>query len=217
MQYPTVLFDLDGTLTDPKTGITKSVQYALSKRGIHVEDSDTLIPYIGPPLARSFQEIHTLTERDSIQAVEDYREYFKDRGIYENELYPGMKELLDLLKRQGRKLIVATSKPTVFARVVLKHFEIDTYFDEVCGSNLDGTLSDKSEIIAFILDECCVDKRGAVMIGDRKHDIIGAQNNGMDSIAVAYGYGSDEELTAIHPTYNLKSVQELQQFFEGDE
>lgn len=216
MQYMNVLFDLDGTLTDPKVGITKSVQYALSHWGIQVNDPDTLIPYIGPPLANSFREIHSFSERDSVLAVEKYREYFQDRGIYENELYDGIKELLEALKEQGRRLIVATSKPTVFAVEVLKHFGIDSYFEYVCGSHLDGTLSDKAEIIAEVMKKCGLSKDESIMIGDRKHDIIGAQKNGIDSIAAGYGYGSEEELTATRPTYHVHTVQELREFFEGD-
>lgn len=215
MPYLNVLFDLDGTLTDPKVGITKSVQYALSHWGIKVEDPDTLIPYIGPPLVNSFREIHSFSERDSVLAVEKYREYFQDRGIYENELYAGIKELLEALTEQGRRLIVATSKPTVFALEVLKHFGIDAYFEYVCGSHLDGTLSDKAEIIAAVIEKFSLHKEESIMIGDRKHDIIGAQKNGIDSIAAGYGYGSEEELTAIRPTYHVQTVQELKAFFDG--
>ncbi|MWV43296.1 HAD hydrolase-like protein [Paenibacillus sp. HJL G12] len=216
MKYEAVLFDLDGTLTDPKVGITKSVQYALSHHGIQVDDPDTLIPYIGPPLIVSFQEIHSFSEKESMQLVEKYREYFKDRGIYENELYDGIQGLLEMLTQQGRKLIVATSKPTVFALEVLKHFGIGSYFEVVCGSNLDGTLSDKSEIINDVFKKTGVNKHAAIMIGDRKHDIIGARKNDIESISVGYGYGSDEELSAIQPTYYVKTVLELQEFFAND-
>lgn len=215
MQYPNVLFDLDGTLTDPKAGITKSVQYALTHWGIEVADPDTLIPYIGPPLASSFREIHSFSERDSVLAVEKYREYYQDRGIYENELYDGIHELLEALKGQGRRLFVATSKPTVFAEEVLKHFGIDAYFEYVCGSHLDGTLSDKAEIIATVIEKFSLRKEESIMIGDRKHDIIGAQKNGIDSVAVGFGYGSEEELTAIRPTYHAQTVEKLMAFFEG--
>jgi phosphoglycolate phosphatase len=183
---------------------------------MEVDDPDTLIPYIGPPLANSFREIHSLSEPDSVLAVEKYREYFKDRGIYENELYDGIIDLLEALTKQGRRLIVATSRPTVFAAEVLKYFGIESYFEYVCGSHLDGTLSDKSEIIAAVIDKFSLNKDEAVMIGDRKYDIIGAHKNGIASIAVGYGYGREEELTAIQPTHHVHTVKELQSFFEAD-
>lgn len=138
-----------------------------------------------------------------------YREYFKDRGIFENKLYEGIPELLEMLRNQRKTLIVATSKPTVFAQKILDYFDIACYFDYVCGSHLDGTRSDKGEIIRYVLDEKSLKKSETVMIGDRKHDIIGAQKNGIDSIGVLYGYGGEEELMNIHPTYIIKTVEKL--------
>jgi len=213
MNYHTVLFDLDGTLTDPKLGITKSVQYSLRKFDIHVEDPNTLIPFIGPPLANSYQEVYQFDADQANQAVAYYREYFKDTGIYENDVYPGIHQLLALLQEQGRQLIVATSKPTVFAKRVIEHFGLDKYFDEVCGSNLDGTMSDKAEIIQSILARYPVEKDQAIMIGDRKHDVIGAKKNGIASIGVEYGYGSQDEIEQSQPTYILNDVNALIQFF----
>jgi phosphoglycolate phosphatase len=209
MDYSTILFDLDGTLTDPKLGITKSVQYALRKFNIVEEDLDKLEPFIGPPLANSFMEIYSFTELEAKKAVEYYREYFKDIGLYENELYAGMNELLEMLINQKRVLMVATSKPTIFAEEILKYFNIDKYFEFICGSNLDGTMSDKTEIIRYILKEKNIKKQRTVMIGDRKHDIIGAHNNGIASVGIGYGYGSEEELKNINPTHYIKTIQEL--------
>ncbi|MNH94770.1 5'-nucleotidase [compost metagenome] len=211
--YSHVLFDLDGTLTDPKVGITKSVQYALHRFGIEVNDLDQLNSFIGPPLMLSFQELYGFTEAQANQAIRYYREYFQDQGIYENELYDGMIELLSLLKNQNRTLVIATSKPAVFAERILSYFHVDMYFDFICGSELDGTRSDKAEIIQYILTRMQISNHAAIMIGDRKFDIIGANQNDVDAIAVAYGYGSKQELTESHPKYYADSVTQLYELF----
>lgn len=213
MHYTNVLFDLDGTLTDPKLGITKSVQYALSKFDIHEEQLDKLEPFIGPPLAKSFMEHYSFSESEAASAVEHYREYFKPYGLYENTLYSGMMELLSLLKDQKRRLFVATSKPTVFAAEILNHFGITGYFERIYGSELDGRLSDKTELIGHLLNEEKLDKQASIMIGDRKHDIIGARNNGIASLGVGHGYGSEQELSDCAPTYRVRNVNELRQAF----
>lgn len=209
MNYSTIMFDLDGTLTDPKPGITKSVQYALAKFGIMEDDLDLLEPFIGPPLMNSFIELYHFSENEARTAVDYYREYFKETGMYENEVYPGIRELLKRIKEQNRTLIVATSKPEVFARRILDYFKLAPFFDHICGSQLDGTLSDKSELIQYILETKQLNKSHAIMIGDRKHDIIGAHRNGIASIGVTYGYGSQEELEDIRPTVIVNTVTEL--------
>lgn len=209
MNYSTIMFDLDGTLTDPKTGITKSVQYALAKFGIMQDDPDVLAPFIGPPLMNSFIELYQFSDMEAKTAVEYYREYFIEKGMYENEVYPGVRELLQRIKEQNSTLIVATSKPEVFAKQILEYFQLAPFFDHICGSQLDGTLSDKSELIQSILQSKQVNKTDAVMIGDRKHDIIGAHRNGIASIGVTYGYGSQEELEDIRPTVIVNTVTEL--------
>ncbi|OAB47028.1 HAD family hydrolase [Paenibacillus antarcticus] len=213
MQFQNILFDLDGTLTDPKLGITQAVQYALSRFDIVENDLDKLEPFIGPPLAGSFAEYYGFSELDCKKAVEYYREYFSDRGLYENEVYVGILQLLQSLINQRRMLIVATSKPTVFAERIIQHFEMTPYFTHIYGSNLDGTRSDKGEIIRAIIEDNNLDKSQTVMIGDRKHDIIGAHKNDIASIAVEYGYGSHEELTVSKPTYIVKTVEELKNHF----
>ena len=213
MNYSHVLFDLDGTLTDPKIGITKSVQYALSRMDIVEENLDKLIPFIGPPLASSFMETYHFSAAAASQAVQYYREYFVDKGMYENEPYPEIMELLDMLVAQQRTLIVATSKPTLFAERILEHFNMNHYFQWIIGSNLDGTMSDKTEIIKHIMETKQLEASSTVMIGDRKHDIIGAHNNRIASIGVGYGYGSEEELTAVKPTCRVSSVKELLTIF----
>jgi phosphoglycolate phosphatase len=214
MKYTHILFDLDGTLTDPKQGITKSVQYALSKFNIIEDNLDKLEPFIGPPLAHSFMEMYAFSESEAKTAIAYYREYFQDKGIFDNKLYAGMKELLELLTIQQRVLMVATSKPTVFAERILSYFNIESYFQYTCGSHLDGTRIDKTEIIKHILDEKNLTIDSTLMIGDRKHDIIGAHNNGMASIGVGYGYGSEAELSGIKPTFYVKTVEELIEIFQ---
>jgi len=206
-----ILFDLDGTLTDPKIGITKSVQYSLKSFGIYVEDTDSLTHFIGPPLIDSFQEYYGFSYEEAEKAVIKYREYFSEVGIFENTLYEGMNLMLKKLQDMGKQLMVATSKPTVFAKRILKYFEIDQYFDFVCGSEFDGRREQKCEVIRYILDNTDITHiEKAVMIGDRKHDIIGAKDNGMDSIGVLYGYGDLRELTDAGATFITESVNSLQ-------
>lgn len=206
-KYKIFLFDLDGTLSDPKIGITKSVQYALEKLGIIETNLDKLESFIGPPLQVSFAEYYRLNEETALKAIDFYRERFKQKGMFENVLYPDIPPLLKSLKEQQYTLIVATSKPTVFSEQILHYFNIDQYFDLVVGSNLDGTRTSKAEIIQYILDKY-KDYRldNFIMIGDRKHDIIGAKKVGIDSIGVTYGYGSFEELSKSNPTFIVDSV-----------
>ncbi|MFD0675243.1 HAD family hydrolase [Cohnella sp. GCM10027633] len=209
MKYKHILLDLDGTISDPKIGITKSVQYALNKMGIIENDLDKLEPFIGPPLKNSFIDIYSFSEGRANQAVEYYREYFKEYGMYENELYPGMLELLENFQNSGFTLYVATSKPTVFAKQILKYFQIEHYFEWIVGSNLDGTMSDKSEIINYIIKNKEISIDSLIMIGDRKHDIVGANNNGIASIGVGYGYGSEEELRKANCTYYINKLDDI--------
>jgi phosphoglycolate phosphatase len=207
--YSHIIFDLDGTLTDPGKGITNSIMYALNRFGISTERSE-LYKFIGPPLRETFRNYYGFDETAAEQAVVFYREYFSDKGIYENELYPGINELLDLLKQHGRKLYIATSKPTEYSLRILEHFGIDKYFDFVSGSNMDGTMSAKSDLIERVL--ACINKdntAGTVMIGDRKYDIEGARFHGLDSVAVTYGYGDISELEKSGPTYIVESTEKL--------
>lgn len=196
-----IYFDLDGTLTDPKIGITRSIQYALDKLGHpKIPTEDELTWCIGPPLRASFTQL--LGNEDSSDlAVSLYRERFADIGIYENSIYGDIADILTALARPGRRLFVATSKPGVFAERIIDHFGLRHHFERVFGSELDGTRSDKTRLLEYALKETSVDPSRAVMIGDRSHDIVGARNNGMSAIGVLYGYGSREELTeagALH-------------------
>lgn len=208
--YDVVLFDLDGTLTDSKIGITKSVQYALSKFNIREDNLDNLESFIGPPLSESFQKNYGFEPSQAQRAVDFYREYFSTSGMYENAVYPGIPDLLADLKSKSKELIVATSKPTVFANQILDIFNLCQYFTAVVGSQLDGTRTSKTEIIAHVLSSLGKSKENsAVMVGDREHDVIGAQGNAIDSIAVTYGYGSLLELQRANPTHLAHAVEDI--------
>jgi phosphoglycolate phosphatase len=206
----TILFDLDGTLTDPKIGITKSVQYALKSFGIDEPNLNALTKFIGPPLRDSFANFYGFSANEAELAVAKYREYFSDKGIFENEVYLGIPEMLKTLQNSGATLAVATSKPTVYARQILGHFTLDGCFSFVAGSELDGTRSVKSEVINYALNELGVtDKANAFMVGDREHDIIGANESGIMSVGVTYGYGTRTELQNAGATYIVDKVDEL--------
>ena len=205
-----VLFDLDGTLTDPMIGITSAVQYALKKFGIEVTYLKELIPFIGPPLKDSFMKYYHMSSEDAEKAVAYYREYYGPRGIYENKEYPGMKEMLSHLEEAGFDLAVATTKPTVYAEEILKHFGMRDYFTLIVGSELDGRRSDKEELITYILRRAQIASSEAIMVGDRSYDIIGACACGLDSIGVLYGYGSKEELKEAGATALADSVDALE-------
>lgn len=212
IRFSHILFDLDGTLTDSAEGVIRSVQYALQMYGIEASPEE-LRSFVGPPLHWSFENSYGFSKTKAFQAVEYYREYYREKGIFENRLYPFVTEMLDALLKSGASLYVATSKPTVFALQVLQHFNVDRYFVTIAGSNLDGTRVDKSEVIDFVLtNNRDINKNRAVMVGDRKHDIIGARTCGLDSIAVTYGYGSPTELTTAEPTFIVNSVEELSEF-----
>ena len=211
--YQTILFDLDGTLTDPGLGITNSVMYALKKFNIEVEDRTSLYKFIGPPLRESYAKYYHLSDEEITRAVAYYREYFSVKGIYENVLYDGIAELLEQIKDSGRKVVLATSKPEEFAAEILRYFHIDHYFDFVAGSTMDGTRVRKADVIAYALESHGItDLSLAVMVGDREHDILGAGEIGLDSIGVLYGYGSREELENAGATYIAEHVADIMNF-----
>ena len=204
------MFDLDGTIIDPKIGIINSVKFALNNMKIEYSQTDTFEKFIGPPLDQSFQNFYSLSESQAKEAVESYRIYYKKKGIEQNHLYQGIKELFEDLVKQNILLYVATSKPTPFAIAILKHYNITNFFEEIIGSNLDLTRSAKKEIIEYILTENSnIDLNNCIMIGDRNYDIIGAQENKIDSIGVLYGYGSYEEMKEVKPTYIAETIAEL--------
>lgn len=207
-----ILFDLDGTVTEPFEGITNCVAYALKHFGIEVEDRNTLRPFIGPPLVDSFQEFYGFSKEQAEEATKKYRELYNVEGIYQNELYEGMEELLSYLKEQGKTVILATSKPDVFASRILSYFKIDNYFDFVGGSDINGGRNTKSAVIQHVLEQNKItDISQAVMVGDRKYDIEGAKNFGMDSIGVLYGHGSREELELAGATKIAETVKDLKE------
>jgi phosphoglycolate phosphatase len=190
-----IFFDLDGTLTDPKPGITRSIQYALGKLGCAVPSEDELTWCIGPPLRASLKKL-VGTEDLADTALSLYRERFADIGLFENEVYPGIEHSLSVLAKSGRRLFVATSKPGVYAERIIDHFKLRGYFERIFGSELDGRRADKTELLRHALETVAVAPSQAMMIGDRSHDMVGARNNGMTAVGVLYGYGSEQELVA---------------------
>jgi phosphoglycolate phosphatase len=190
-----IYFDLDGTLTNPKPGITRSIQYALGKLDRAVPTEDELTWCIGPPLHASLKKLLG-TDDLADAALLLYRERFADIGLFENEIYPGIEDTLSVLAKSGRRLFVATSKPGVYAERIIDHFKLRDYFERVFGSELDGTRTDKTELLGYALQTMGVDPSRAMMIGDRSYDMIGARNNGMTAVGVLYGYGTEQELLA---------------------
>lgn len=209
-KYNTVLFDLDGTLTDPFEGITNSVAYSLEFYGIEVKDKSELVSFIGPPLYDSFCRYYGFSKEKAVEAVEKYREYFSVKGIYENRLYKGTEELLKQLKSKGCTIALATSKPEVFATRILEHFDLIKYFDVVTGSLLDGSRVKKGEVVKEALLRLGNPvKTSCIMVGDRSHDIIGAKENDIASVGVLYGYGSEEELKNAGASFKVKNIENI--------
>lgn len=213
MHQQNILFDLDGTLTDPRLGITRSIQFALGKLGIDEPDITKLEHFIGPPLLQAFMKFYDMDEARAWEAVGFYRQRFKVTGLYENQVFDGIPQLLETLSGQGRTLYVATSKPWVFAREIARHFDFARYFKVIYGSELDGVRTDKVELIAHLLAEEKLDPQQTLMIGDRKHDLIGGRRNGLQVAAVEYGFGGPDELDAEAPEYRFASVAELHKAF----
>ena len=190
-----ILLDLDGTLTDPKVGILTSLQYALGKLEEDVPAIDELGWCIGPPLKDAFVKMFGANQEEKVaEGVRHFRDRFGDVGLFENEVYPDVPGLLSSLRERGHSLHIATSKPEVFARRILDHFDLAGSFSSINGSELDGTRSDKGELIAHILKDQSIGSDDAIMIGDRKHDILGAIHNNVRGIGVLWGYGTREEL-----------------------
>ena len=208
--YDIILFDLDGTLTDPGIGITNSVAHALAHWGIENTDRTELYKFIGPPLSDSFMRYYGFTEEDAIHAIAVYREYFSVKGLYENEVYPGIPELLESLKAQGKTVVLATSKPEKFAVEILRHFGLYDYFDIIAGASMDESRNKKADVIAYAISQMKnPDLSRMIMIGDREHDILGAKQIGIDSIGVLYGYGDRAEHEKAGATYIAEKVEDI--------
>lgn len=209
-KYKYILFDLDGTITDSALGITNSVKYALNKLNAPIPPYETLCKFIGPPLLDGFRDICGFDAEKAQEAVKLYREYYETTGLYENAVYDGIPEFLRALKEKGKTVILATSKPEKFARLILEHFNLIQYFDYAAGATIDETRNKKDAVIAYALKECNItDKSLAVMVGDRHHDIFGAKQNGISCVGVLYGFGSLEELTAAGADYIAENIDEL--------
>lgn len=205
-----LLFDLDGTLTDPREGITRCIRHAFAAVGEPCPSDDVLLQWIGPPLQRSFSD-HLGEEAAHLvpSAIAAYRERFASLGMYENAVYPGIREALVTLRDVGWRLYVATSKPTVFASTILRHFELFDFFEKVYGSELSGERSDKGALIAHLLSSESMAPGHATMIGDRALDVWGARQNSVRAIGVLWGYGSLSELEGAGAHHILTRVPEL--------
>ncbi len=211
-----VFMDLDGTLTNPKLGITKSVRYALQSKGIIVEELNSLCKFIGPPLRESFMTFYGFDAVQAEELVTKYREYYKVTGIYENEVYDGMEELLSQLQASGRKIYVATSKPEEFAEKILEHFHLAHFFKDICGATMDGSRSTKEEIIRYTMERNGItEHEKVVMVGDREHDVLGAKAVGVASVGVLYGFGSREELQEAGADSIAMSVRDVFETIAG--
>lgn len=219
--YHYILFDLDGTLTDPKIGITGCVQYALHKFGIQEPDLDKLEPFIGPPLLDSFQKFYGFDEEKGQRAIGYYRERFSTVGLFENKVYPGIEQMLVRLQEAGCHLAVASSKPEIFVKRILEHFGLLSYFEVVVGSELDGRRARKEEVVEEalrqLLGEEALAQKGlgqigdVVMVGDRKFDIQGAKRFGIASIGVRYGYAGEGELEEAGADQIAETVEKLEE------
>ena len=215
--FRNILFDLDGTLTDPWRGITGGIRYALREMGVDPPAPRELLWCIGPPLQESFARLLATDDREQTwQAIERYRDYYMRQGIFENEPYAGIAELLAALQRADKQLFVATSKPHVMATQILKHFQLDRYFVAVYGAELDGARSDKSELIRYLLDREGLAEAESVMVGDRLHDIHGAHSCAVHAVGVTYGYGGISELRNAEADTLCASPQELLRFLSAE-
>ncbi|WP_105129854.1 HAD family hydrolase [Streptococcus suis] len=207
--YQTILFDLDGTLTDSGQGILNSVAYALEKMGIEEPDTANLNRFIGPPLYESFSRFYQLSPEDTQSAVDAFRVYFKEKGMFENQLYPGIIPLLEELRTAGKTLVIATSKPEIFAKQILEHFGIAHYFDVIAGASLDSSRISKADVIGYAINQLEAFPKHAVMIGDREHDIEGARRHQLPAIGVLYGYGNKQEFEKAGATMIVETIQDL--------
>ncbi len=210
MKKKYILFDLDGTLTDSQEGITKAVEYALHAFGIEVKDRSSLRVFIGPPLTDSFRRYYGFSEEKALEGVKKYREYYNEKGKFENAVYEGIPEVLERLKEEGKILIVATSKPELYAKQIMEHFGLTKYFADIYGATMDGSRVNKDDVIRYALREKGITNvEEAVMVGDREHDVLGAKKCGMEAVGVLFGFGSREELELSGAAVIVETAEEL--------
>ncbi|MDQ8936438.1 HAD-IA family hydrolase [Acinetobacter rudis] len=209
-----LLIDLDGTLTDPKVGITTSARYGLNKVGYVVPEDANIDWIIGPPLKASFAKILNVAVDDDLaeQALLGYRERFSVTGLFENFVFPEVEATLAVLQQQGFRLFLATAKPIIYARQIMQHFKLDQYFTELYGSELNGDRTNKGDLIAYILEQQQLNITECLMVGDREHDILGARRHGIETIAVEYGYGSAQELDQAQPMARIQNFAQLLEY-----
>jgi phosphoglycolate phosphatase len=210
-----VLFDLDGTLTDPKEGITRCIQYSLDRLGTKAPPTDDLLWCIGPPLRESLSRLLRTSENALLDlALQHYRERFSRVGLYENSVYPGIEAALRRIRSTGLPLFLATTKPALYARRILDHFDLARFFHGIYGSELDGRLSDKGDLVAHILRTENLDPQRTIIVGDRSHDVLGGKKNGIVTAAVTYGYGGPDEIAEAKPDFVFHSLSDLAAFLE---
>ena len=213
MKYKYILFDLDGTITESGPGIMNSVEYALNKMNREVGERDTLKKFIGPPLTESMEKYYGMSEEEALLGVKYYREYYHDKGIYENRVYDGLEEVLKKINEAGKQAIVATSKPEEYAKIIIDHFHLTKYFACVAGMEMDGGRGTKAQVITYALEKNDItDKSNVLMIGDREHDVIGAHENGLDCLGILYGFGSRKEFEEAGADYIRENVEDILQF-----
>ncbi len=213
----TLFFDLDGTLTDPKEGITRCIQHAMEQIGRPFPPKEELVKYIGPPLRWTFLDLLGADDKAlAASAVDHYRRRYADVGLFENEVYAGIPELLTQLSDDGYKLYVVTSKPTVYAERIVSHFDLDKYFTGVFGPELNGRFDDKTELISHMLSELTIDPNTTIMIGDRASDIKAGKTNKTHTLAVTYGFGNLEELTGVAPDGIVDCPAEIRDVLRND-
>ena len=216
MKYKNILFDLDGTLTDSGPGIRNAVRHALKKYGIEENDTEKLNRFIGPPLYDSFMRFYGISEAEAAKGENYFREYYRDIGIFENSVYDGVTDCLEKLQNGGVKLYIATSKPDFMAERVLSHFDLKKYFTDVCGADIENGRCSKKDVLALLLkNNPEITSENAVMVGDREHDILGAQPFGMKGIGVLWGYGSKEELESAGAHFLAETPDKLYKFILG--
>ena len=217
MRFKAAIFDLDGTIMDSAPGIVRSVEYALEKMGVEDYDEQTNLRFIGPPLLDSFTEYYSMSEEEAARAVAYYRERYSVTGIYEAHMYDGVRELLFELKKRGVKLYIGSSKPEKFVRMILEKQGILGLFDFVAGATFDESRNNKEQVLTYLFEQTEIDKKSAVMVGDRYHDIDGAHYMGIPCVAVLYGFGNEAEFKEHGAEYIAADTDEILKIIISEE